>query len=178
MSTEATQVHLASDSEVQNVIDFLSHPLIPPDPLTDEQLTGKRGDMALGYPSSNGTYGAGYRNERLQPTSDNSSSGSSGIGMEGPYLENGREQLRSRSMSMSPVGGEVERNVDGKQNGLGSTDSGINVLTQQSKHRSHDLRMTQNNPETQERAKRKSKEMLDFSGGFGPITNTSGGGDR
>ncbi|XP_064399023.1 uncharacterized protein LOC135345540 isoform X2 [Halichondria panicea] len=177
-SDTTAQVHIASDTEVQNVIDFLSNSVYSPDPQhsAEVETAGERSERASGgYPTA-----GSYRGERAPPTSsDNSSSGSSGIGTEGQFRE-GRDPVRSRSTSMSPVGpADVERN------GLGSTDSGINVTAQQSRHRSRDRsydvggRISKDEAEAQERSKkRKSKEVLDFSGGFGPITNPVVGGDR
>ncbi len=171
-------VHIASDSEVQSVIDFLSNSVYS----SDTQLHSAEGETvgerpSGGYPTS----GSGYRGEHAPPpNNDNSSSGSSGIGTEGQQYRDGRDPIRSRSTSMSPVGpADVERN------GLGSTDSGINVTAQRSRHRSRDRsydvagRISKDEADAQERSKkRKSKEVLDFSGGFGPITNPVGGGDR
>ena len=193
-SPRESQVHIASDSEVQNVIDFLSNSVYSPDPHTEGE-PGERGERPDypstgyskdGYPSSFGKGSHSGRGERV-PTSDNSSSGSSGIGMEGPFRDGGRDPLRSRSTSLSPVGLDSERNPDNQQNGVGSVDSGINIQSQQqSRHRSHDRsydlgRMSQDESELhmQERVKkRKSKEVLDFSQGFGPIINPGGSNDR
>ncbi len=177
-------MHIASDTEMQNVIDFLSNSPYPPDSLSGDRDTGEHGERSSGYPTGRDGYPKSYRGDRVAPptNSDNSSSGSSGIGVEGAFRESGgREQIRSRSTSMSPDALDTERNVDGKRNGLGSTDSGISVPSQQqSRHRSRDRsydlgRLSTDEAELQERLKkRKSKEVLDFSGGFGPITNPVG----
>ncbi len=192
-SGEASQVHIASERQVQSVIDFLSNSVYSSDTLSREGDSGERGGdrSSGGYPTSGGDGGGGgyptsYRGDRGAPptSSDNSSSGSSGIGIEGgaSFRENsGREAMRSRSTSMSPDVPDGERNVEGKRNGLGSTDSGINVPPQHRSHdRSYDLgRIPTDEAELQERSKkRKSKEVLDFSGGFGPITNPVGVGER
>lgn len=208
------EVHIASDTEVQNVIEFLSRSRFSPDNPHHEAGDGERGDRQ-DFPSD---YAGSYlgelgmardrevgvardhmtRNERVPPHSDNSSSGSSGVGMEGPFRGGGHHALRSRSTSMSPVGVESERNAELKRSGLGSVDSGINLQPQPSTgHRprgmpdmsSHDMdqrsydlnRMSQEDEaelmqqeremRIQKEMKRKSQEVSipDFSKGFGPL---------
>ena len=211
-------VHIASDSELQNVIEFLSksraeggnfenHPQY--DPSTGGgNHRGDRNSEGYPYPSFSSYNSPGYRDQWSRevgggvpsvgsgvrgdshdrnPTqnSDNSSSGSSGIGMDDPYGRARHDAHRSRSSSMSPGpeidprgggAGRLRSEADNEQivylgskfKDVGSMDSGIHVHGSLVRKKGRQL---SDSGEVRERDnKRQSQEIpLDFSKGFGPL---------
>lgn len=194
-------VHIASESEVQKVIDFLSHSRdFPPEGGNFENpqynpstgggnLQGDRDDGGYPYPSFGGFNSSGYRDQwprdvgggdpgvgvrdhdRNPNQGSDSSSGSSGIGMEDPYGRVRHDAHRSRSSSMSP-GPESDVRGNGvgvrMRTDMGSMDSGIHVHGSSLRRKS---RQHNDGIEGREREhQRQSQEIpLDFSKGFGPL---------
>ena len=179
-------IHVASDAEMQTVIEFLSHSQSGFD---ESEADGGNhySSEQYGYQEAPG-YLAGNQQEWGQrrkaepnkghpPPSDNGSSGSSGVGMDDGYNNTSNDAAgRSRSTSMSPGmdGKEFERHSGrGKEEGLvedgsfynmkGSPDSGINIHSRPSKRKGWDRE-----PENLDRSH--SQDLpIDLSKGLGPL---------
>lgn len=164
------EVHIASDSEVQSVIEFLSRTRYSPDhPPGEGEEPRYRQDFPSGYPNNgylesfHGEVGLSHdremgvahdhmtRTDHAPPHGDNAGSGSSGTGMENNFRGSSHHSLKSRSTSRSPVRVDSERTAEIKRSGMESGESGLNLQPQPPpSHRQRDARSHDRNRISQE----------------------------
>lgn len=174
-------IHVASDAEMQTVIEFLSNSQTGFD---ESEADGGNHFSSEPYEYQEAGYFAGSQREWGQrrkaqskshpPPSDNSSSGSSGVGMEDGY---NMSHMRSRSTSMSPgmdgkeFDGHSGRSKEGGHddssyhNMKGSPDSGINIHSRPGKKKGWDREPGDENVKGSH-----SQDLpIDLSKGLGPL---------
>ena len=180
------KVCIASDSEVQSVIEFLSRSKSFESSINYTTEGRDQGNQQVNgeYPYSSRNYnklpdylsserewghsGDLEKNKEHAPAQSDSSSGSSGVGMDNVA----HDLINSRSASLSPGMEREEGKAEGLDNDKkyyslkDSFDSGINLRT-----RSQKKKQVWDHPDRE--STRKSKEFsLDFTKGFGPLISS------